>query len=162
MIGASADDISEWSTSLGITSHTFLLFFPIDRSKNCLVVCLAMVFLCLSLILITDCLCHKWLDIHYKSSSPFKTIFKVLNYARKTKYPEHRSAFTYIDKKEPSRLDYGKHKFGRPFTEEEDVKTIFGMLPLYISTFVADGTFQSAHSRQIYAVSDPTSHICSN
>ena len=48
-----------------------------------------------------------------------KIIFKVLNYARKTKYPERRSAFTYIDEEEPSRLDYGKHKFGGPFTEEE-------------------------------------------
>ena len=47
------------------------------------------------------------------------TIFRVLNYARKTKYPEHHSAFTYIDEEEPSRLDYGKHKFGGPFTEEE-------------------------------------------
>ena len=78
------------------------------------------------MVLITDCLCHKWLDVHYKKSNPFKIIFKVLNYARKTKYPERRSAFTYIDEEEPSRLDYGKHKFGGPFTEEEveDVKTI--------------------------------------
>ena len=63
----------------------------------------------------------------------------MLNYARKTKYPEHRSAFTYIDEEEPSRLDYGKHKFGGPFTEEEveDVKTILRLLPLFLSTFRA-------------------------
>ena len=72
-------------------------------------------------------------------SNPFKIIFKVLDYARKTKYPERRSAFTYIDEEEPSRLDYGKHKFGGPFTEEEveDVKTILRLLPLFLSVFGA-------------------------
>ena len=137
MIGASADDISAivqwyyWSTTLGASQPNILGLLPIDnRQQNLSVISLTIIFLCLSSVLISDCLCHKWLDIHYKSSSPFKTIFKVLNYARKTKYPEHRSAFTYIDEEEPSRLDYGKHKFGGPFTEEEveDVKTIFRLL----------------------------------
>ena len=142
MIGASADDISAivqwyyWSFSLGVSVPYFIAILPIQQlQQNLSVTCLTIIFLCLSSVLITDCLCHKWLDIHYKSSSPFKTIFKVLNYARKTKYPEHRSAFTYIDEEEPSRLDYGKHKFGGPFTEEEveDVKTIFRLLPLFLT-----------------------------
>ena len=145
MIGASADDISAvvqwyyWSISLGVSTPNLLGYIPNQLKQNRLVICLALIFLCLSSVLITDCLCHKWLDIHYKSSSPFKTIFKVLNYARKTKYPEHRSAFTYIDEEEPSRLDYGKHKFGGPYTEEEveDVKTIFRLLPLSLSIFGA-------------------------
>ena len=146
MIGASADDISAivqwyyWSITLGVSTPNLLGFIPINQlQQNLQVICLALIFLCLSSVLITDCLCHKWLDIHYKSSSPFKTIFKVLNYARKTKYPEHRSAFTYIDEEEPSRLDYGKDKFGGPFTEEEveDVKTIFRLLPLSLSIFGA-------------------------
>ena len=144
MIGASADDISAivqwyyWSITLGVSTPNLLGFIPINQlQQNLQVICLALIFLCLSSVLITDCLCHKWLDIHYKSSSPFKTIFKVLNYARKTKYPEHRSAFTYIDEEEPSRLDYGKDKFGGPFTEEEveDVKTIFRLLPLGFKHF---------------------------
>ena len=143
MIGASADDISAivqwyyWSISFGETTiYLTCVLLPMEQlKKNLLVICLTIVFLCLSSVLITDCLCHKWLDINYKNSSPFKTIFKVLNYARKTKYPEHRSAFTYIDEEEPSRLDYGKHKFGGPFTEEEveNVKTIFRLLPLFLS-----------------------------
>ena len=91
---------------------------------------LATVTFCLSLILITDCLYHQKLEVHFKPCNPLKTAFRVLNYARKTKYPERRSAFTYIDEEEPSRLDYGKHKFGGPFTEEEveNVKTILRML----------------------------------
>ena len=156
MIGASADDISAivqwyyWAYSLGISSQ--YLFGPLPISKlNLIMISFTIVFLCLSSVLITDCLCHKWLDIHYKSSSPFKTIFKVLNYARKTKYPEHRSAFTYIDEEEPSRLDYGKHKFGGPFTEEEveDVKTIFRLLTLFLSTlgvFINSKLFENKQS----------------
>ena len=147
MIGASADDISAivqwyyWSYSLGHLAPYLCILLPIGQLQQYrLEISLTTAFLCLSSVLITDCLCHKWLDIHYKSSSPFNTIFKVLNYARKTKYPEHRSAFTYIDEEEPSHLDYGKHKFGGPYTEEEveDVKTIFRLLPLFLSMFGAD------------------------
>ena len=156
MTGASADDISAivqwyiWSTSLGKFSQYCFGLLPINK-LNLIMIFLTIIFLCLSSVLITDCLCHKWLDIHYKSSSPFKTIFKVLNYARKTKYPEHRSAFTYIDEEEPSRLDYGKHKFGGPFTEEEveDVKTIFRLLTLFLSilgAFINSKLFENKQS----------------
>ena len=81
-----------------------------------------------------DCLYHKWLDTSNKTGNPIKLIFGVLNYARKTKYPRLRSAFTYIDEEQPSRLDFGKHKFGGPFTEEEveDVKTVFRIIPLLV------------------------------
>ena len=94
--------------------------------------------LSLSAVLIMDCLCHKWLDTRDKTGNPIKLIFRVLNYARKNKYPRLRSAFTYIDEEQPSRLDFGKHKFGGPFTEEEveDVKTIFRFLPLLVVAFV--------------------------
>ena len=156
MIGASADDISAivqwyyWAYSLGISSQYIFGSLPISK-LNLIMITFTIVILCSSSVLITDCLCHKWLDIHYKSSSPFKTIFKVLNYARKTKYPEHRSAFTYIDEEEPSRLDYGKHKFGGPFTEEEveDVKTIFRLLTLFLSTlgvFINSKLFENKQS----------------
>ena len=146
MIGASANDISAivqwyyWSFSLGISAPYLCILLPINQLQPYrLEICMTLLLLCLSSVLITDCLYHKWFDIHYKSSSPFKTIFKVFNYARKTKYPEHRSAFTYIDEEEPSRLDYGKCKFGGPFTEEEveDVKTILRLLPLFLSIFGA-------------------------
>ena len=81
-----------------------------------------------------DCLYHKWLDTNNKTGNPIKLIFQVLNYARKNKCPQLRSALTYIDEEHPSRLDFGKHKFGGPFTEEEveDVKTIFSLTPLLV------------------------------
>ena len=93
--------------------------------------------LCLSAVLIMDCLYHKWLDTNNKTGNPIKLIFQVLNYARKNKCPRLRSALTYIDEEHPSRLDFGKHKFGGPFTEEEveDVKTIFNLIPVLLSGF---------------------------
>ena len=125
MIGASADDISAavqwnfWTFAFGVLPQ-YLVCLPIPQLQNNLpVFYITLTFLGLSVVLITDCLFHTWLDNSFRSSNPLKTIFQVLNYARKTKYPERRSALTYFDEEEPSRLDYRKHKFGGPFTEEE-------------------------------------------
>ena len=86
----------------------------------------------LAVIIISDCLCQQWLDRTHKVTNPIKLIIQVLNYTRKHSYPERRSAFTYIDEEQPTRMDYGKEKFGGPFTEEEveDVKTVLRLLPI--------------------------------
>ena len=86
----------------------------------------------LAVIIISDCLCQQWLDRTHKVTNPIKLIIQVLNYTRKHRYPERRSAFTYIDEEQPTRIDYGKEKFGGPFTEEEveDVKTVLRLIPL--------------------------------
>ena len=62
--------------------------------------------------------------------NPVSLIFKVLKYAAKHKYPVQRSAFTYCENEQPTRLDYGKSKYGGPFTTEqvEDVKTFWRVL----------------------------------
>ena len=88
----------------------------------------------LAVIIISDCLCQQWLDRTHKVTNPIKLIIQVLNYTRKHSYPERRSAFTYIDEEQPTRMDNGKEKFGGPFTEEEveDVKTVLRLLPLII------------------------------
>ena len=61
------------------------------------------------------------------TQNPFKLIYKVLHYAIKNKRPQHRSAFTYCEDELPSRIDFGKSKYGGSFTTEqmEDVKTFF-------------------------------------
>ena len=81
----------------------------------------------------------------------------MLNYARKTKYPEHRSALTYFDEEEPSRLDYGKEKFGAPFTEEgvEDAKTILRLLPVFLSLFggyIANNLLKEDNPFQVHLI----------
>ena len=66
--------------------------------------------------------------------NPYKLIFRVLNYARKHKYPERRSALTYWEEDIPPRIDLGMSKYDGPFTfeEVEDVKTFFRLLPIII------------------------------
>ena len=51
------------------------------------VVLLVLGSLCLSAVLIMDCLYHKWLNINDEIGHPIKLIFGVLNSARKNKYP---------------------------------------------------------------------------
>ena len=65
------------------------------------------------------------------TQNPFKTVYGVIKYAIKHKTPRQRSAFTYTGEDEPpSRIDFGKSKYGGPFTTEqvEDVKTFFRLL----------------------------------
>ena len=67
-----------------ISSTTFLAIIP------------------LAVIIISDCFCQQWLDKTHKVTNPIKLIIQVLNYTRKHRYPERRSAFTYIDEEQPS------------------------------------------------------------
>ena len=62
----------------------------------------------------------------FRQHNPYKTVFKVLNFARRHRLPLQRSAFTYCDDERPSRLDFAKERFGGPFTTEqvEDVKIL--------------------------------------
>lgn len=77
------------------------------------------------------------LDTTHVISNPHKLIYKVLDYARRHKYPENRSALTYYLNEAPSRIDLGKHKYGGPFEEEqvEDVKTVLRYVPLLSCLF---------------------------
>ena len=64
------------------------------------------------------------------TQNPFKLIYNVIRYAIKQKHPSCRSAFTYCEDELPSRIDFGKSKYGGPFTTEqvEDVKTFLRLL----------------------------------
>ena len=147
MIGASAEQLGaavhwySWGVTVGYLFENILQCVPIPNLlqpwKFRQTVFLAIGTLCFSAVLIMDCLYHKRLDTNNKTGNPIKLIFQVLNYARKNKCPRLRSALTYIDEEHPSRLDFGKHKFGGPFTEEEveDVKTIFRLTPLIMLAY---------------------------
>ena len=62
--------------------------------------------------------------------NPFQLIYKVIKYAIKNKHPKGRSAFTYCEDELPSRIDFGKSKYGGPFTieEVENVKTFLRLV----------------------------------
>ena len=96
----------------------------------------------LALILVLFNLCfalyyQKFLHIEEIKRNPLKTVMQVLKYSYRHKQPEHRSAFCYCENILPSRIDFGKSKYGGPFTYEqvEDVKTMFMLLLLILSLF---------------------------
>ena len=137
IIGATSDELSSivrwyyWAEYLGIGLSQIVLFSGnIDFGY----ISILIFAIPLAVIIISDCLCQQWLDRTHKVTNPIKLIIQVVNYTRKHRYPERRSAFTYIDEEQPTRMDYGKEKFGGPFTEEEveDVKTVLRLLPLVI------------------------------
>ena len=115
----------------------WLFYFPV-----------ALKFICVSTGLIVLALSLNKLDVHQVKINPFMTILKILRYTWKHKYPERRSAFTYWENKEPSRIDFGKQKYGGPFTNEEveDMKTFFRLLTLMLSSF---GFFLSDDSESL-------------
>ena len=141
MIGASSDELSAvvrwyfWAYNVGSCLNASVTYLLHSHFFNAAISCSHFVFAVpLAVIIISDCLCQQWLDRTHKVTNPIKLIIQVLNYTRKHSYPERRSAFTYIDEEQPTRMDYGKEKFGGPFTEEEveDVKTVLRLLPLVI------------------------------
>ena len=144
IIGATSDELSAvvrwyyWTKYVSLGFSAAVSHFLTTKGSNNLeivhvssIVSLAIL---LAAIIISDCLCQQWLDRTHKVTNPIKLIIQVLNYTRKHRYPERRSAFTYIDEEQPTQMDYGKEKFGGPFTEEEveDVKTVLRLLPLVI------------------------------
>ena len=145
IIGATSEELSAvvrwyvWTKyiSLGLSdvvSHFLTTSTEIEIIEMAYVGSTISLAILLAMIIISDCLCQQWLDRTHKVTNPIKLIIQVLNYTRKHRYPERRSAFTYIDEEQPSRMDYGKEKFGGPFTEEEveDVKTVLRLLPFVI------------------------------
>ena len=69
------------------------------------------------------------------TQNPFKTVYGVIKYALKHKSPRLRSAFTYTGEEDlPSHIDFGKSKYGGPFTTEqvEDVKTLFRVVMVFL------------------------------
>ena len=88
----------------------------------------------LFILLLIGCWKRHWFYSEPGHQNPYKIVLKVLNFARKHKYPLQRSAFTYCDDERPSRLDFAKERFGGPFTTEqvEDVKTFLRILMILI------------------------------
>ena len=141
LIGASSNELSSsvhwyyWGNFLG---H-LIAYNKICVTANRTVHTLLAVFIAFSGLGIALCsiiLGKHWLDKTHKVTNPIKHIAKVLNYARKNKYPENRSALTYWEHDIPSRVDLGKQKYGGPFTEEEveNVKTALRLIPLIFVT----------------------------
>ena len=137
LIGASADKLSAviyWH------SLSILIVYVIDNVGKCLIkqyviVSYVISGVALCIVIVSNFLFKHWLDTPPNIINPVKLICKVVNYARRNKYPKNRSALTYWEEDYPSRLDLGKEKYGGPFSEEEveNVKTVLRLIPLFIS-----------------------------
>ena len=156
MIGASGDELSAavhwwfWSQNFPtiiaynlpcVLQNTTKILTYVFLSFSGLAIALSSIFLG-----------QHWLNKTPQITNPIKHIAKVLNYARKNKYPRNRSALTYWEQDVPSRLDLGKDKYGGPFSEEEveNVKTTLRLIPVIficamIGTVVHVRTFQQNH-----------------
>ena len=100
----------------------------------------------LSIALTSMLMFNHWLVKEPITQNPFKLVYNVVRYAIKHKHPECRSAFTYCEDEPPSRIDFGKSKYGGPFTTEqvEDVKTFLRfIIMIFLGTVTFDVVFAS-------------------
>ena len=169
LIGATSVELSAvvqwyvWSCAFGTGLSTVVFLLGIMPNFQLIASAgVALIFaVSLAVIIISDCLCQQWLDRTHKVTNPIKHIIQVLNYTRKHRYPERRSAFTYIDEEQPTQMDFGKGKFGGPFTEEEveDVKTVLRLIPLVICSSFFSGDTERAPADLMKIVNYETAFV---
>ena len=68
------------------------------------------------------------------SKNPYNLVYNVIQFALRHNKPIRRSAFTFCDDHRPSRLDFGKLRYGGPYTTEEveDVKVMLHILKVLL------------------------------
>ena len=76
-----------------------------------------------------------WLFTEGIGGNPYRLTWGVGKFALQHKKPLRRSAFTFCENSFPSRLDFGKQRYGGPFTTEqvEDVKVLFNVVKVFLS-----------------------------
>ena len=119
---------------------SFVSGFVIDYTLGCaprqyqVLIGMLVMSLYLSIALSSMFFFNHWLVKEPVTQNPFKLVYKVIKYAINNKYPRDRSAFTYCEDDLPSRIDFGKAKYGGPFTTEqvEDVKTFLRLLAIIL------------------------------
>ena len=140
---ASSDEIASFILWYVYTYHSsgFIVYFIFGCvPKQYWIVGYLMLCIYLSIALCSMLMFNHWLVKEPVTQNPFKLVYRVVRYAIKHKHPECRSAFTFCEDEPPSRIDFGKSKFGGPFTTEqvEDVKTF---LRFIVFILVGTGIF---------------------
>ena len=132
-----------WYICTFLTGSTLMFFLASCASEQYRIFLILLLCFCLSLALVLLLLCHQWLTKEPVTRNPLKVIYKVIKYAINTKRPQQRSAFTYCEDELPSRIDFGKMKYGGPFTTEqvEDVKTVMRIIPFLLIVGALAGGF---------------------
>ena len=88
---------------------------------------------------------HSFFLSENRAEDPYKLISKVLCFAIRHNKPIRRSAFTFWENTRPSRLDFGKLRYGGPYTTEqvENVKVLLNILKVILALgpfFFLEGT----------------------
>ena len=111
------------------------------------------IFFCLTIALIMSFLLNCVLIKEPVVQNPYKLVYKVIKYALQNKYPQRRSSFTFCEDELPSRMDFGKRKYGGPFTIEqvEDVKTFIRILAvtIFCSLLPSEAMIVYKHSNKL-------------
>ena len=119
--------------NIDINQH--LNIIHVDKLKFSLLVASSGCFIALSLLVVF--IVHKkkhWLLTEHLGGNPYLLTWRVVKFAAQHNKPIRRSAFTYCESDYPSRLDFGKQRYGGPFTTEqvEDVKTLLKILKVLL------------------------------
>ena len=137
LVGSSADKLSAVIYWHSVNIPIVIAFAEVGKCliKQFVLVSYVVSGVAVTTVIVSNYFFKHWLDTTPHIINPIKLIAKVLDYARKNKYPRNRSALTYWEEDYPSRLDLGKQKYGGPFSEEqvEDVKTVLRLIPLFVS-----------------------------
>ena len=165
----------EYFTVLGMAIGQAIISVLYNCKKNTIIFImfsLPLFFTCTLLVMLTfTCWKRHWFYTEPVPNNPYKIVVKVLNFARKHKFPLQRSAFTYTDDEEPTRIDFGKERYGGPYKTEqvEDVKVflrillvllalgpVFAMevptttvLPIFINHVVEESNYSSCDWKRV-------------
>ena len=113
-----------------------------------LIVCVS-----ITIVIVLSFIFHNILIKEPVTQNPLKLLYKVIHYAIKNKNPGRRSPFFYWEDELPSCIDFGKSKYGGPFTIEqvEDVKTFLRLLVIVVVA--------SALIGEIFLQNYPSDHL---
>ena len=120
-----------WTLSSSLSTVGLIIMYTNNEYK--LIVPL---FMCinLTLALCLNTFFKNVLTVEPGTTNPLKLVYRVVRYAIKNKHIRQRTAFSYCENYLPSRIDFGKSKYGGPFTTEqvEDVKTLFRVIVIIV------------------------------
>ena len=140
-----------------ILFHKYHNNFYVDKLKSYFLVTACGCFVALSVLVVF--IVHKkkhWLLTEHLGGNPYLLTWRVVKFAAQHNKPIRRSAFTYCESDYPSRLDFGKKRYGGPFTTEqvEDVKTLLNILKVLLCLgpvfFLEQCTIQTRHGSHHY------------
>ena len=110
-------------------------YIYVDKLKSSLLVTASCCFTAVSVLVVFIVQKKKHLSLtEHLGGNPYLLTWRVVKFAAQHNKPIRRSAFTFCESDYPSRLDFGKKRYGGPFTTEqvEDVKTLLNIIKVLL------------------------------